>query len=133
MKLSLAVQESVVSEEIMHNLDTCEVSVVGEDLDGNHESLEVDLAQVQQRGLEISSSNMGMVIIGVCFSKKKKIKYQKSDYDNGHNINFSLAFFTATFPADDLFLSGFRCKHHGQLRAGPAPHPLQELAPRGSV
>ncbi|XP_027026098.1 calsyntenin-1 isoform X2 [Tachysurus fulvidraco] len=59
------VQESVVSEEIMHNLDTCEVSVVGEDLDGNHESLEVDLAQVQQRGLEISSSNMGMVITGV--------------------------------------------------------------------
>ncbi|XP_017342382.2 calsyntenin-1 isoform X1 [Ictalurus punctatus] len=59
------VQESVVSEEIMHNLDTCEVTVVGEDLDGNHESLEVDLAQVQQRGLEISSSNMGMVITGV--------------------------------------------------------------------
>ncbi|KAI5612227.1 calsyntenin-1 isoform X1 [Silurus asotus] len=59
------VQESVVSEEIMHNLDTCEVTVVGEDLDSNHESLEVDLAQVQQRGLEISSSNMGMVITGV--------------------------------------------------------------------
>lgn len=70
MKMFLAVQESVVSEEIMHNLDTCEVTVVGEDLDGNHESLEVDLAQVQQRGLEISSSNMGMVITGVFFSQK---------------------------------------------------------------
>ncbi|XP_017563919.1 calsyntenin-1 isoform X3 [Pygocentrus nattereri] len=59
------VQETVVSEEIMHNLDMCEVTVVGDDLDGDHESLEVDLAQVQQRGLEISSSNVGMVITGV--------------------------------------------------------------------
>lgn len=48
----------------MHNLDTCEVSVVGEDLDGEHESLEVDLTQVQQRGLEMSSSNVGMIITG---------------------------------------------------------------------
>ncbi|XP_026872143.2 calsyntenin-1 isoform X2 [Electrophorus electricus] len=59
------VQETVVSEEIMHNLDTCEVTVVGDDLDGEHESLEVDLAQVQQRGLEVSSTNVGVVITGV--------------------------------------------------------------------
>ncbi|XP_076132363.1 calsyntenin-1 isoform X2 [Alosa pseudoharengus] len=59
------VQETVVSEEIMHNLDTCEVTVVGDDLDGEHESLEVDLAQVQQHGLEMSSSNVGMIITGV--------------------------------------------------------------------
>ncbi|XP_012681604.1 calsyntenin-1 isoform X2 [Clupea harengus] len=59
------VQETVVSEEIMHNLDTCEVTVVGDDLDGEHESLEVDLTQVQQRGLEMSSSNVGMIITGV--------------------------------------------------------------------
>ncbi|XP_039508939.1 calsyntenin-1 isoform X1 [Pimephales promelas] len=59
------VQETVVSEEIMHNLDTCEVTVVGDDLNGDHESLEVDLAQIQQRTLEMSSSNVGMVITGV--------------------------------------------------------------------
>ncbi|XP_056589286.1 calsyntenin-1 isoform X4 [Triplophysa dalaica] len=59
------VQETVVSEEIMHNLDTCEMTVVGEDLNGDHESLEVDLAQIQQRGLEMSSSNVGMIITGV--------------------------------------------------------------------
>ncbi|KAJ8258887.1 hypothetical protein COCON_G00178990 [Conger conger] len=59
------VQESVVSEEIMHNLDTCEVTAVGEELDGEHESLEVDLAQIQQHGLEMSSSNMGLIITGV--------------------------------------------------------------------
>uniref|UniRef100_A0A673N197 Calsyntenin-1-like n=1 Tax=Sinocyclocheilus rhinocerous TaxID=307959 RepID=A0A673N197_9TELE len=59
------VQETVVSEEIMHNLDTCEVTVVGDELNGDHESLEVDLAQIQQRALEMSSSNVGMVITGV--------------------------------------------------------------------
>lgn len=57
-------QETVVSEEIMHNLDTCEVTVVGDELNGDHESLEVDLAQIQQRALEMSSSNVGMVITG---------------------------------------------------------------------
>uniref|UniRef100_A0A8C1HHL5 Calsyntenin-1 n=1 Tax=Cyprinus carpio carpio TaxID=630221 RepID=A0A8C1HHL5_CYPCA len=51
--------------EIMHNLDTCEVTVVGDELNGDHESLEVDLAQIQQRALEMSSSNVGMVITGV--------------------------------------------------------------------
>lgn len=64
MTCFLAVQETVVSEEIMHNLDTCEVTVVGDDLNGDHESLEVDLAQIQQRGLEMSSSNVGMIITG---------------------------------------------------------------------
>uniref|UniRef100_A0A669EMR5 Calsyntenin-1 n=1 Tax=Oreochromis niloticus TaxID=8128 RepID=A0A669EMR5_ORENI len=59
------VQETVVSEEIMHNLDTCEVTVVGDELDGEHESLEVDMSQLQQRSLEMSSSNMGLVITGV--------------------------------------------------------------------
>uniref|UniRef100_A0A4W6CFX2 Calsyntenin-1 n=1 Tax=Lates calcarifer TaxID=8187 RepID=A0A4W6CFX2_LATCA len=56
---------TVVSEEIMHNLDTCEVTVVGDELDGEHESLEVDMSQLQQHGLEMSSSNLGLVITGV--------------------------------------------------------------------
>ncbi|XP_031700511.1 calsyntenin-1 isoform X1 [Anarrhichthys ocellatus] len=59
------VQETVVSEEIMHNLDTCEVTVVGDELDGDHEGLEVDMSQLQQHGLEMSSSNLGLVITGV--------------------------------------------------------------------
>uniref|UniRef100_A0A674CJ51 Calsyntenin-1 n=1 Tax=Salmo trutta TaxID=8032 RepID=A0A674CJ51_SALTR len=57
--------ETVVSEEIMHNLDTCEVTALGDELDGEHETLEVDQAQVQQRGLEMTSSNLGLVMTGV--------------------------------------------------------------------
>lgn len=48
----------------MHNLDTCEVTVVGDELDGEHESLELDVSQLQQHGLEMSSSNLGLVITG---------------------------------------------------------------------
>lgn len=59
-----SVQEAVVSEEIMHNLDTCEVTVVGDELDGEHEGLEVDMSQLQQHSLEMSSSNLGLVITG---------------------------------------------------------------------
>uniref|UniRef100_A0A8P4GDK4 Calsyntenin-1 n=1 Tax=Dicentrarchus labrax TaxID=13489 RepID=A0A8P4GDK4_DICLA len=58
-------KSTVVSEEIMHNLDTCEVTVVGDELDGEHEGLEVDMSQLQQHGLEMSSSNLGLVITGV--------------------------------------------------------------------
>uniref|UniRef100_A0A8C4KIW3 Calsyntenin-1 n=1 Tax=Dromaius novaehollandiae TaxID=8790 RepID=A0A8C4KIW3_DRONO len=54
------VQESLVSEEIMHNLDTCEVSVLGEELNQEQESLEVDMTRLQQKGIEMSSSNLGV-------------------------------------------------------------------------
>lgn len=54
----------MVSEEIMHNLDTCEVTVVGDELDGEHESLELEMFQLQQHGLEMSSSNLGLIITG---------------------------------------------------------------------
>lgn len=59
------VQESLVSEEIMHNLDTCEVTVIGEELNPDQESLQLDLTHLQQKGLEMTSSNQGIVITGV--------------------------------------------------------------------
>ncbi|XP_075459695.1 calsyntenin-1 isoform X2 [Ascaphus truei] len=59
------VQESLVSEEIMHNLDTCEIGVVGEELNPDQESLQVDVTRLQQKGMEMSSSNLGMIITGV--------------------------------------------------------------------
>ena len=48
----------------MHNLDTCEVSALGDELDGEHESLELDPAQLTQRSLEMTSSTLGLVITG---------------------------------------------------------------------
>ncbi|KAM4652050.1 calsyntenin-1 [Discoglossus pictus] len=59
------VQESLVSEEIVHNLDTCELSVVGDELNPDQESLQVDTTHLQNKGMEMSSTNLGMVITGV--------------------------------------------------------------------
>uniref|UniRef100_A0A674ND60 Calsyntenin-1 n=1 Tax=Takifugu rubripes TaxID=31033 RepID=A0A674ND60_TAKRU len=41
------------------------ITVVGDELDGEHESLELDMSQLQQRGLVMGSSNLGLVITGV--------------------------------------------------------------------
>lgn len=60
----LAVQESLVSEEIVHDLDTCEVTVEGEELNPEQESLEVDVARLQQKGIEVSHSDLGVVFTG---------------------------------------------------------------------
>ncbi|ERE81936.1 calsyntenin-1 [Cricetulus griseus] len=59
------VQESLVSEEIVHDLDTCEVTVEGEELNPEQESLEVDMARLQQKGIEASHSDLGVVFTGV--------------------------------------------------------------------
>ncbi|XP_047379249.1 calsyntenin-1 isoform X3 [Sciurus carolinensis] len=59
------VQESLVSEEIVHNLDTCEVTVEGEELNPEQESLEVDTARLQHTGLTVSRSALGVVFTGV--------------------------------------------------------------------
>lgn len=59
-----AVQESLVSEEIAHDLDTCEVTVEGEELNPEQERLEVDVARLQQKGIEVSHSDLGVVFTG---------------------------------------------------------------------
>lgn len=53
-----------MSEEIVHDLDTCEVTVDGEELNPAQESLEVDMARLQQKGIAVSASDLGMVFTG---------------------------------------------------------------------
>lgn len=48
----------------MHDLDTCEVTVEGEELNPEQESLEVDMARLQHKGIEVSRSDLGMVFTG---------------------------------------------------------------------
>ncbi|KAE8591485.1 hypothetical protein XENTR_v10018464 [Xenopus tropicalis] len=59
------VQESLVSEEIVHDLDTCEVVVMGEELNPGEESLQLDVTHLQQTRIEISSSNYGISLTGI--------------------------------------------------------------------
>uniref|UniRef100_A0A8C5FW62 Calsyntenin-1 n=1 Tax=Gadus morhua TaxID=8049 RepID=A0A8C5FW62_GADMO len=76
--------ETVVSEEIMHNLDTCEVSALGDELDGEHESLELDPAQLTQRSLEMTSSTLGLVITGVSTMAQYETVLHLIRYKNWH-------------------------------------------------
>lgn len=48
----------------MHDLDTCEVTVEGEELNPEQESLEVDMTRLQQKGIEVSRSDLGVVFTG---------------------------------------------------------------------
>lgn len=59
-----AVQESLVSEEIVHDLDTCEVTVEGDELNPEQEGLEVDMARLQHKGIEVSGSDLGVIFTG---------------------------------------------------------------------
>lgn len=53
-----------MSDEIVHNLDGCEISLVGDDLDPERESLLLDMASLQQRGLEITNTSAYLTIAG---------------------------------------------------------------------
>lgn len=48
----------------MHDLDTCEVTVDGDELNPAQESLEVDTARLQQKGIAVSASDLGVVFTG---------------------------------------------------------------------
>ncbi|XP_064028342.1 calsyntenin-1 isoform X3 [Pogoniulus pusillus] len=80
------VQESLVSEEIMHNLDTCEVTVLGEELNQEQESLEIDMTRLQQKGIEMSSSNLGMIITGVDTMASYEEVLHLIHYRNWHTV-----------------------------------------------
>ncbi|KAM9256486.1 LOW QUALITY PROTEIN: calsyntenin-1 [Cariama cristata] len=81
------VQESLVSEEIMHNLDTCEVTVLGEELNQEQESLEIDMTRLQQKGIEMSSSNLGMIITGVDTMASYEEVLHLIRYRNWHTVS----------------------------------------------
>ena len=53
-----------MSDEIVHNLDGCEISLVGDDLDPERESLLLDIASLQQLGLELTNTSAYLTIAG---------------------------------------------------------------------
>ncbi|KAL0612609.1 Calsyntenin-3 [Plecturocebus cupreus] len=59
------VTDTRMSDEIVHNLDGCEISLVGDDLDAERESLLLDTTSLQQRGLEITNTSAYLTIAGV--------------------------------------------------------------------
>lgn len=64
LTLSKSVTDTRMSDEIVHNLDGCEISLVGDDLDPERESLLLDMASLQQRGLELTNTSAYITIAG---------------------------------------------------------------------
>uniref|UniRef100_A0A8C3Y4S9 Calsyntenin-3 n=1 Tax=Catharus ustulatus TaxID=91951 RepID=A0A8C3Y4S9_CATUS len=58
------VTDTRMSDEIVHNLDGCEISLVGDDLDPEREYLLLDGALLQQRGLELVNTSAYLTITG---------------------------------------------------------------------
>ncbi|XP_015726698.1 calsyntenin-2 [Coturnix japonica] len=55
----------VVLEEMLHNLDFCDVLVTGAELDPEHECLELDRTELQGKHLDATNSTAGYSIYGV--------------------------------------------------------------------
>ncbi|XP_004588404.2 calsyntenin-2 [Ochotona princeps] len=56
---------SAVLEEMLHNLDFCDILVLGGDLDPRHECLELNHSELHQRHLDATNSTAGYSIYGV--------------------------------------------------------------------
>ncbi|MBN3326176.1 CSTN1 protein, partial [Atractosteus spatula] len=108
------VQESVVSEEIMHNLDTCEV----------------DLALIQQRGLEMSSSNLGMIITGVDTMANYEQVLQQIRYRNWRTESlFDRKFKLVCSELNGRYISNeFKVEVNVIHTANPVDHPNNAMA-----
>ncbi|XP_066547131.1 calsyntenin-1 isoform X2 [Amia ocellicauda] len=124
------VQESVVSEEIMHNLDTCEVTVIGEELNAEQESMEVDLALIQQRGMEMSSSNLGMIITGVDTMANYEQVLHLIRYRNWHAESlFDRKFKLVCSELNGRYISNdFKVEVNVIHTANPVDHPNNAMA-----
>uniref|UniRef100_H9GCU3 Calsyntenin-3 n=1 Tax=Anolis carolinensis TaxID=28377 RepID=H9GCU3_ANOCA len=59
------VADTRMSDEIVHNLDGCEISLAGEELDPEKEYLLLDGASLQQRGLELINTSAYLTVTGV--------------------------------------------------------------------
>lgn len=58
------VNKQVVVEEMLHNLDFCDVLVIGAELDPEQECLELDHGELQGRHLDATNSTAGYSIYG---------------------------------------------------------------------
>lgn len=124
------VQESMVSEEILHNLDSCEISVLGDELEPEQESLEVDMLQLQQKGIEMSSSNLGMIISGVDTMSSYEQILHLIRYRNWHTASlFDRKFKLVCSELNGRYISNeFKVEVNVIHTANPEEHPNHIVA-----
>ncbi|KAM7337133.1 hypothetical protein ACRRTK_003252 [Alexandromys fortis] len=76
--------KSSVLEEMLHNLDFCDILVLGGDLDPRHECLELNHSELHQRHLDATNSTAGYSIYGVGSMSRYEQVLHHLRYRNWH-------------------------------------------------
>ncbi|XP_036733184.2 calsyntenin-2 [Manis pentadactyla] len=76
--------KSAVLEEMLHNLDFCDILVLGGDLDPRQECLELNHSELHQRHLEATNSTAGYSIYGVGSMSRYEQVLRHIRYRNWH-------------------------------------------------
>lgn len=104
----------------MHDLDTCEVTVESEELNPEQESLEVDMARLQHKGIEVSRSDLGVVFTG----ERPLPSSQGPRVPGGRFLGSGKA---RALPASCPVLTGVEARLVSHPQEGDAPHTLGSL------
>ncbi|EMP33319.1 Calsyntenin-2 [Chelonia mydas] len=81
------VHKPVVLEEMVHNLDFCDILVIGVELDPRQECLELDRKEHQGKHLDATNSTAGYSIYGVDTMRNYELVLRQVRYRNWHTFN----------------------------------------------
>uniref|UniRef100_A0A8C3T297 Calsyntenin 2 n=1 Tax=Chelydra serpentina TaxID=8475 RepID=A0A8C3T297_CHESE len=81
------VHKPVVLEEMVHNLDFCDILVIGVELDPRQECLDLDHKELQGKHLDATNSTAGYSIYGVDTMRNYELVLQQVRYRNWHTFN----------------------------------------------
>ncbi|XP_004712170.1 calsyntenin-2 [Echinops telfairi] len=82
--LKTTAPRATVLEEMLHNLDFCDILVLGGDLDPRHECLELSHSELHQRHLDATNSTAGYSIYGVGSMSRYEQVLHHIRYRNWH-------------------------------------------------
>ncbi|XP_019602905.2 calsyntenin-2 [Rhinolophus sinicus] len=82
--LKTTAPKSAVLEEMLHNLDFCDILVLGGDLDPRQECLELNHSELHQRHLDATNSTAGYSIYGVGSMSRYEQVLRHIRYRNWH-------------------------------------------------
>nr|XP_034988628.1 calsyntenin-2 isoform X2 [Zootoca vivipara] len=82
------VHKPVTLEEMHHNLDFCDILVIGAELDPTHECLELDRTELQGKHLDATNSTAGYSIYGVDTMRNYAQVLRQLRYRNWHTSSF---------------------------------------------
>ncbi|XP_074859954.1 calsyntenin-2 [Carettochelys insculpta] len=81
------VHKPVVLEEMLHDLDFCDILVIGAELDPGQECLELDHKELQGKHLDATNSTAGYSIYGVDTMRNYELVLQQVRYRNWRPFN----------------------------------------------